>query len=132
MYAFDETLVFIVVFSSVALVPTGLALYLLRPFRRFWTALSMASLALAATGPLAVSVMMWASMRPLPQSPWSLLVLLAPLRILGVPLLVATFMLSGCIAPSRRSRWVLLGAAVIEGVGATAAVLHWFGRYPFR
>jgi hypothetical protein len=40
---------FIAVFGAVALVPTGLALWFLRPFRWFWAALSMAALAVAVT-----------------------------------------------------------------------------------
>jgi hypothetical protein len=123
---------FVGVFGMVALVPTGLALYFLRSSRRFWTALSLASLALAVTALLAASVLVWESIQPLPHSSWNVLVLLAPLRLLGTPLLAAVFLLSGFIAPTRSSRRVFLGAAVIEGVAATAAFLHWFGRYPWR
>ena len=50
MYAFGDGLVFIAVFSAVALVPTGLALWFLRPCRRFWMVLSVAVLVVAAMG----------------------------------------------------------------------------------
>jgi hypothetical protein len=41
MYAFGDGLLFIAVFSAVALFPTGLALYFLQPCRWFWVVLSV-------------------------------------------------------------------------------------------
>ena len=41
MYAFGDGLLFIAVFSAVALFPTGLALWFLRPYRWFWVVLSV-------------------------------------------------------------------------------------------
>ncbi|MBI5248978.1 MAG: hypothetical protein HY912_05735 [Desulfomonile tiedjei] len=64
MYAFGDAILFMFVFGVVALFPTGLALYFLRPFRSFWTALSIASLALAVTGMVAASVIALASSQP--------------------------------------------------------------------
>ena len=57
MQAFGDTLLFAGVFGLLALVPTALALYYLRPFEKFWVAFSIASLALAATGPVAALLM---------------------------------------------------------------------------
>ena len=47
MYAFGDGLLFVAVFSVVAILPTGLALFFLRPYRWFWTVLSIAALAIA-------------------------------------------------------------------------------------
>ena len=40
MYAFGDVLLFVAVFGVSALVPTGAALFFLRPYRLFWTVLS--------------------------------------------------------------------------------------------
>jgi len=127
MYAFGDGLLFIAVFSAVALIPTGLALFFLRPYRWFWTALSITGLAIAVTGVLAVSVYAVSGYLMLPRE--SLLMMwaaLAVLRMLLSPPLAVAFVLSGVIAPNRTSRWTLLAAAGIEGAVAAYAVLQWF------
>src|SRR4030095_1382513 len=50
MYAFGDALLFVAVFAACALVPTGAALFFLRPYRHFWTVLSALGLAVAVTG----------------------------------------------------------------------------------
>jgi hypothetical protein len=45
MYAFGDALLFVAAFGVVALVPTGAALFFLRPYRHFWQVLSAFSLA---------------------------------------------------------------------------------------
>jgi hypothetical protein len=50
MYAFGDLLLFVAVFGVSALVPTAAALFFLRPYRRFWTALSALGLTVALTG----------------------------------------------------------------------------------
>ena len=127
MYAFGDALLFLAVFGVAAVLPTGLALYYLRPYRWFWTALSIAALAIAVTGLLAASVYALAACQPLPRE--SLLMFwaaIAVLRMLAAPLLATAFILSGIIAPNRTSRWSLLVAAGMEGAVAAYAVLHWF------
>ena len=128
MYAFGDGLLFVAVFSAVALFPTGLALYFLRPYRWFWVVLSITALAIAVTAILAASVYVLAA------SPGT-----SPRVALGdlggvsqscgcslSPPLAAAFVVAGFIAPSRASRWALLAAAGIEGAVAAYAVLHWF------
>jgi hypothetical protein len=127
MYAFGDGLLFVAVFSAVALFPTGLAFYFLRPFRWFWVVLSMAALMIAVTAILAASVYAVASCLTLPRvSPLMVWAALAVLRMLAAPPLAAVFVLGGVIAPSRTSRWALLAAGGIEGTVAAYAVLHWF------
>ncbi len=55
MVAFGSALAFVFVFGFVSLVPTGLVLHRLRRLRTFWIAFSIASLAVAAMVPAAVS-----------------------------------------------------------------------------
>ena len=50
MYAFGDAFLFVAVFGVAALVPTGAALFFLRPYRRFWIVLSALGLAVAVTG----------------------------------------------------------------------------------
>jgi hypothetical protein len=127
MYAFGDGLLFVAVFSAVALFPTGLALYFLRPFRWFWVVLSMAALTIAVTAILAASVYAVAGCLTLPrESPLMVWAALAVMRMLASPPLAAAFVLGGVIAPSRASRWALLAAGGIEGAVAAYAVLHWF------
>ena len=127
MYAFGDGLPFVAVFSAVVLFPTGLGLFFLRSCRRSWVLLSIAALAIAVTGVLAVSVCILAGCLVLPrESPLMVWAALAVLRMLAAPPLAAVFVLGGVIAPSRAARWVLLTAAGGEGPVAAYAVLHWF------
>jgi hypothetical protein len=50
MFAFGDDVLFLAVFGVASVPPTGAALFFLRPYRSFWRALSIAALAIAATG----------------------------------------------------------------------------------
>jgi hypothetical protein len=127
MYAFGDGLLFIAVFSAVALLPTGLGLWFLRPFRWFWVVLSVTAVMIAGMAILSASVYALAACLPLPrESPLMVSAALAVLRMLAAPPLAAAFLVAGVLAPSWASRWALLAAAGIEGVAAAYAVLHWF------
>jgi hypothetical protein len=126
MYAFGDGLLFLAVFGVVAILPTGLALFFLRPYRVFWIVLSIVALVLAATGLLAAIVYVSASHWAAPHSAWEFWAALSVLRMLPAPVLVMGFILAVFIAPNRTSRWILLIAAGIEGVVAVYAVLQWF------
>jgi hypothetical protein len=108
MQAFGDTLLFVGLFCVMSLVPTGLAFYFLRPFEKFWTVFSIASLVFAATGPFA------AMTRWLNQSGWTTVEVLGLPRVMAAPLFGLGFLTCAVIAPTRRSRWVLLAAAGIE------------------
>ena len=56
MYAFGDSLLFLALFGVAAVPATGAALYFVRPFHAFWRALSVAALAITATGVAAVGV----------------------------------------------------------------------------
>lgn len=113
MQAFGDFLLFVGLFGFLALFPTALALYYLRPFEMFWKVFSVASLVLAISGLLA-AVMIG---RP-QQSPWAVLVVgfFGLVKILGAPLLGFGFLMCAVIAPTRRSRRFLIAAAAIEFV----------------
>jgi hypothetical protein len=125
MQAFADVALFVAVFGVVALAPTALALYFLRHFPQFWIVLSLASLALAATGPLGAAVIR------LHESPWPIVGILGLHRVLVAPLLALGFLVCAAMAPARRSRGALLAAALIEGTVSAYAFLclfvlqHW-------
>src|SRR5882762_1774130 len=56
MHAFGDALLFVAVFGISALVPTAVALVFLRPYRQFWTLLSVVGLAVAVTGVIAAAL----------------------------------------------------------------------------
>ena len=49
MYAGGDFMLFVASFTILALVPTALALYFLRPYEKIWLALSVVALAIATT-----------------------------------------------------------------------------------
>ena len=49
------------------------------------------------------------------------------LRMFGAPLLAAAFMLFALLAPTRLSRWLILGASAIEAFIGAYAFYHWLG-----
>lgn len=124
MYAFGDGLLFLAVFGAVSLVPTGMALYFLRPYRWFWVALSVAAMVLAATGVAAGVVLLFTANEPL-GSPWQYWAALAFLRMLPGPLLATSFLLGAAIAPRGWWRWALLAATALEGMVLFCAFVQW-------
>ncbi len=112
MYAFGDSLLFLAVFGVAAVIPTGAALYFLRPYRTFWVTLSVLTLAIAATG---LAAALDYAIPPSTSGPsvsvWSAL---APLRLLVAPLFALAFLLSTLFAPRRSVRIPLFAATVIE------------------
>jgi hypothetical protein len=80
MYAFGDGLLFVAVFSAVALIPTGLALYFLRPCRWFWVAHSITAIAIAATALLAAALCVLERLMAIPHE--SVLAVFAALAVL--------------------------------------------------
>jgi hypothetical protein len=128
MYAFGDSLVFLAAFGVAAVVPTGAALFFLRPCRAFWSVLSVTALVVAATAGAALFEYL-ASQGPGPHSVenWSAL---AVLRILMAPLLALAFLVSAVMAPARRPRLALLVATAVEASVSVWVALIWFP--PFR
>lgn len=126
MFDFGDSLLFLGVFGVAAVVPSGVALFFLRPYRPFWTVLSVAGLAVAVTGVAAFLDFLswrWADAHTT-GSAWSAL---ASLRILIAPLFALTALVCAVMAPGRWPRLALLAAALIESlvfVGYLSTVLH--------
>jgi hypothetical protein len=124
MYAFGDSVVFVAVFGVLALVPTGGALVVLRPYRRFWMVLSLLCLAVAVTGP--ASVILYAAGRHAPPSALATWVALSVLRILVAPLLALTFLVCALFTPDRKPRFVFLAATAMDAVVTACACAVWF------
>jgi hypothetical protein len=113
MFAFGDALLFLALFAVAAVVPSGAALYFLRPYRSFWTALSVAGLVVAGTAVAAfLNHLTWFFAGPQAAgTAWSAL---ASLRILITPLFTVAFVVSAVFAPTRRPRLALLASTAIE------------------
>ncbi len=113
MYSFGDSALFVTVFGVAALVPTAGALYLLRPYRRFWTVLSGFAVLVAVSGAVAAILFVVGrhAVGPSTLATWASL---SVLRILVAPLLALVFLLAGEAAPHRSPRLALLAAAFVE------------------
>lgn len=124
MYAFGDSLLFLAVAGVASLPANGAALVFLRPYRPFWTALSAAGAAWAATGGLAL-VALLAPPAAAPGSWLQMFADLSPLRALMAPLFAMAFLLAGALAPVRWSRITLLIVGAMELAIFGMAMLHW-------
>jgi hypothetical protein len=124
MYAAGDAFLFAGVFGVAALVPTGAALFFLRPYRRFWTVLSALSLGLAVTG--LAAVVLFAIGRYAGPSPIAIGAALSVLRILVAPLLALTCLVCTVLSPYRVPRLALLAATAIEVAVSAYGGFVWF------
>ena len=124
MYAFGDALLFVAVFGVVGLVPTGAALFFLRPYRHFWTVLSVFGLGVAVTA--LTAAVLFAIGRHAAPSPLATWVEFSVLRILVAPLLALTFLVCTVLSPSRLSRLVFLAATVMEATASAYGAFVWF------
>jgi hypothetical protein len=124
MYAFGDLVLFVAVFGVAALVPTGAALFFLRPYRPFWTVLAAFGLGVAVTGVTAVGVYFIG--RQATASPIATWAGLAVLRILVAPLLALTGVVCAVFSPYRFPRWAFLGATAVEAAVSAYAGFAWF------
>jgi hypothetical protein len=121
MFDFGDSLLFLAVFAAVSTIPTGLALVFLRQSRAFWVACSVAALAIASTALAAVAVPLLTTQGVMISACLNAWAGLAFPRIFVSPFLAASFGLSALVAPEARFRWLLFGAAGIEGVSSVYA-----------
>jgi hypothetical protein len=114
MYAFRDAMLFLWLFALAAVLPSCLLLWLLRPYRTLWLALSAAAFALAATGVVALLLYVGSRRGILDDAleAWSAL---AVVRILVAPVLAPAFLLTATFAPGRTERLVLACVTVSEG-----------------
>jgi hypothetical protein len=132
MQAFADGMLFLGMFGTLSLVPTGLALFFLRKSKTFWTLFSILALAFAATGPIAALTVRGGA---------TIVGFVGIPRILGAPLFCLAFLVSAVIAPRHPDRaflssiraggWLLLVSAVLEAATSAYAFLclailgHW-------
>ncbi len=109
MAAFGDLLGFVAVFGLLSLAPTAWLLVMLRPYPRFWSVLSIVSLAAAIAGPVLTVVMQ--HFHP----DWFVTLPLFVAAFLGAPLLAIGFFTVAVIAPNSRARRLLLAAGLVEG-----------------
>ncbi len=116
MYAFGDSIYFSNVFGVLALFPTGLALYCLRPFRAFWNVFSILSLSFAIAGLVCAGAVALSSTWQHPPVIMVLVTFFGVLLLLGSPLFTVMFLLCALFAPVPRPRWMLLATAGLEGL----------------
>lgn len=124
MYAFGDAVLFAAVFGVCALVPTGAALFFLRPYRRFWTVLAALGLAVAVTG--IAAAILYAVGRHATASPLATWAGLSVLRILVAPLLALGFLVCTIFSPHRLPRFALLAGTMVEAAVSVYGGFVWF------
>ena len=125
MYAFGDSVIFVAGFGVLALVPTGGALFFLRPYRRFWMVLSSLCLAVAVTGLVAIILYTIGRHAP-PSSTLAMSAGYSVLRILIAPLLALTFLVCALFTPHRSPRYAFLAATAMEAVLTACVAAVWF------
>jgi len=115
MFDFGDTLLFLGVFGLAAVLPTGAALFFLRPYRWFWRKLSIVAIVMAATVTTAfVAILVGRGAGAGSAANASAAV--ATLRILMAPMFGLAFFVSAVFAPSRKPRLALLAATAAEAM----------------
>ncbi len=127
MMAFGDAVLFLGAFCVAALPATCAALLLLRPVPQFWRASAGIALVLAATALAALGLYLTAA-PPAGGPSQSILVALAPLRLLLAPVLACASLLAAVFVPSPRVRWAFIGAATLEALAFTTAAIALFQR----
>ena len=124
MLAFGDSVLFAGVFGLAALLPTGAALFWLRPHRTFWQVLSLVSFVVVDTCLVALVVYL-AGRKATVGSPIHAWSTFAVLRILAAPLFALAFLLAGFVAPFRAAKVALFGCTVAEAVAFGLVVFTW-------
>jgi len=125
MYAFGDAFLWVIVFGICAVVPTVVALYVLRPYRRFWELIGFTAVVVAVTG--VMSAVLFRFGRAAEEieflGAWAQL---SGLRMLVAPLLALVFLLCACISPRGFPRVAFLSATVMEVAISAYMAFVWF------
>jgi len=117
MAAGGDLFLFLFVLGFCSIFPTGLGLYFLRPYEKFWIIFSWAALAFTATGPLAIVLGEIIHGLGLEQQPLgAILGVLVLLRIGGAIVFAGGFLFFTLFAPPKKAKLFLLLAAGVEGL----------------
>jgi hypothetical protein len=125
MYAFGDAVLFVAVFGVAALVPTGAALFFLRPYRAFWNIAAGLALIVGVTSVAAVGLFA-VGRAATAQSLLGTLAAVSVLRIILAPLLAPVFLVAALFAPFRIPRLALLAAMIMEALATVYAGVVWF------
>ena len=117
MQAFGDVIMGGAVFSVLATLPAGCALYWLRPVTRFWNILVNVAIACSVTGPLAL--LMSGPLRAT-LGHWTIF---GDLRFVTLPVSSLAWATCTLFAPAARQRWLFLGAALIDAALFVGVVL---------
>lgn len=125
MLAFADLVLFVGVFGVLAIVPTVMALVLLRPYARFWSALGFVAAAIALTGVVALAPFAAGPHGIVPPAlaSWSAT---SVLRILAAPCLAVAFGICAAVAPQRTPRLLLGAACGVEAAVFVVALETWW------
>jgi hypothetical protein len=128
MNAFGDTVLFIGVFGVSAVVPTGLALLFLRPYRPFWNMFAAAGITLAGTGAAAATIFAVGGNAAVSRfGTWGQV---SVLRILVSPLLALTFVACAILSPHQGPRRGFFTAGAVEAAvsiyGWAVWIVPWF------
>jgi hypothetical protein len=119
MYDFGDALLFLAVLGIASLPATGAALFFLRRNRPFWMGVTIAGVALAVTGLLAL-----ADVFAFQAFPAWWIHGLSPLRALAAPVFACLLVVAGVVSPMRSSRIALLVAALSEAAVFALVMIH--------
>ena len=119
MFAFGQSMLFLLVFGGLALIPTVLAFYFLRSSVKFWHGFAVLCLAFSIIGLIIVlaNALMNANVLHIAESSATVISLLGVLGAFGAPILIIGFLVLAVIAPSRRPRLLLLASAGLDILG---------------
>jgi hypothetical protein len=119
MFAFGQSLLFLLVFGGLALIPTVLAFYFLRSSMKFWDGFAVLCLAFSILGLVVIiaNALMNANGGYTSSSFAAVFSLIGVLGVFGAPILIVGFLILAVIAPSRRPRFLLLVSAGLEIIG---------------
>lgn len=124
MYAFGDGLLFLGAFAVASVPATAAALFFLRPYRLFWTVLSLLGMVIASTG--VAAAIGFAVGRAAISPPLATWVSLSVLRILVAPVLALTFLVCTLFSPARFPRLAFLGATLMEVAVSAYGGVVWF------
>ena len=123
MQAGADLIVFLAVFGFMAVIPTGAALWLLRPYPRFWSLMSISSLAFAAAGLAGLGLYI---LNPPSNSPFAIWAALFVLRVFVAPGFAVAMIVAALLSPKRWPRVAFLSAAAAECGICVYVFFAWF------
>ena len=118
MTAFGDSMAFLAILAVLSAPVTGLALYYLRPYRRFWQFAAAAALPITATALFALL----GSLPAFRASEWAMF---SPIRVLLAPMFGLAFVIFAVFCPLRAARRAFIAATAVAGIVFVAVAGMW-------